>query len=222
MKRGLALTAILAMASAAVAADKEVENLLANMRTAYNSVKSASLTVNMLLFTAPGQGITLNIKMEYVKSNRVRAELEATGGMSANVYCDGTTVTVIESRFNQRSVKKFSIDSLNAAMPANLETFNFWDWKRQLSTGVGGNMKDSQLKIVKKQNWNGKEWTVLEETAPDAGVFVQYYIDPKTHFIWRTVVKRLESGALFQDVRITRLELGAKIDPERFKAPDGS
>ena len=113
----------------------------------------------------------------------------------------------------------YSLDILGRALPANLETMNFFDWKRQLSTDESGNMHTSKLKIVNGQKWNGKTWTVLEEIAEEPGLFVRYFIDRKTNLIWRTELKRLNDGKLIMDAQITSLTLGARIPPETFKPP---
>jgi hypothetical protein len=60
---------------------------------------------------------------------------------------------------------------------------------------------------------------VLEESAPTVGVYVEYYIDPKTNFIWRTVQMSLDKEFTRGDFVIKKLTIGAKIDEKRFKKP---
>jgi hypothetical protein len=60
---------------------------------------------------------------------------------------------------------------------------------------------------------------VLEESAPQANVYVEYYIDPKTNFIWRTVQMSLDKEFIRGDFIIKKLTIGAKIDDKKFKKP---
>ena len=219
MRRTLLIFLMLSLTSIGFAADKAVEDLLAKMRKAYSNVKTASFHT-LIMVTQGGQALKVNLDVEYATPNKIRADMDLSGLVKGTVYCDGKTVTVVREGSEDASDQPYSIDSLGRALfAANLETINFFDWKRQLSTDESGNMHTSKLKIVKSEKWNGKTWTMLEETAEDVGVFVRYFIDPKTNLIWRTVVKRIPGDVLVMDAQITRLTLGAKIDAKRFKPP---
>jgi len=213
----LGLCAILISAQS-FAADKNVEALLAKMRDAYKRVKTAKFTATTFV---PGpfgeQGVTGNFT--YAQPNKIHAiimGLPTAGGSDVVFRSDGRQIQA-EGLEGKSGKRPFDVQGIVDALPFNLETLNFWDWERQLSTGPKGNMHDSTLKIVPKESWNDKEWLVLEETAPKVRVFVRYFIDAKTNLIWRTLVMDLDKKTARSDVRITKLDLAAKIDESSFK-----
>jgi hypothetical protein len=69
--------------------------------------------------------------------------------------------------------------------------YSFYDAFRQLSTAAGGFMSGSSLEVRPNMKWAGRSWTVLEETA--GGLEVEYFVDPNSHLIWRTVQR--DSGS---------------------------
>ena len=79
--------------------------------------------------------------------------------------------------------------------------------EEQLSTAPGGNMQGSKLGVVKAQKWKGTEWTVLEESSPDLGILVRYFIDPKSYVIWRTQIKNPATAEIIFDGWLTQLEI---------------
>lgn len=201
-----------------MAADKDVEALLAKMRDAYKGVKTAKFTATTYIQGPFGQqGVTG--QFSYSTPNKIHAlvmGLPAAGGNDVVLTSDGKMMQAegLEGRSGKRP---FDEQAIVEALPFNLETLNFWDYPRQLSTAEKGNMHDSQLKIVKKETWNGRDWLVLEETAPKSNVFCRYFIDPKTNLMWRTVVMDLSKKTVQFDVRLTKLELGAKLADSLFK-----
>jgi hypothetical protein len=116
-----------------------------------------------------------------------------------------------------RSQWNYDPDSLIGPAAVNLESICFWDGERQLSTRKGGNMHDSKLVLVKGASWNGKIWNVLEESAPTMGVFVQYYIEPRTSLIWRTVVQTVDRKRIRSEYAIQSIELDVPLQKALFK-----
>ena len=216
--RSLLVLCCLAISAAGFAADKEVEALLAKMRDAYQKVKTAQFTATTFITGPFGeQGVTG--KFSFANPNKIHAlvmGLPAAGGNDVVLTSDGKMMQAegLEGRSGKR---KFDEQAIVEALPFNLETLNFWDYARQLSTGEKGNMHDSQLKIVKKESWNGKSWVVLEETAPKSRVFVRYFIDPKTNLMWRTVVMDIDKKETQFDVQLKDLTLGVKLNDKLFK-----
>jgi hypothetical protein len=102
-------------------------------------------------------------------------------------------------------------------MPINLEVMSFWDWKRQLSTDPGSNMEESKFKLVQGESWNGKKWTVLEETAYGQNVFVRYFVDPSSSLIYRVLVYDLGRTKLQVETVVKKLERNIKVDPKKFE-----
>lgn len=206
-----------AFLSGSFAADKKVEELLLRMRTAYQITRTASLSTRVMVSDSPARTAVVNLQMDYERPNKVRATIDV-GAAKGEVYSDGNRILAIDLKGN-RKVGNYSSAVLAGTLAGNLETISFFDWKRQLSTAPSANMRDSQLKLLPKESWNGRMWTVLQENAPKQKVLVKYYIDPATNFIWRTIVKKTDTKLIVQDAQLTKLSLGVPMDPNRFKLP---
>jgi hypothetical protein len=109
----------------------------------------------------------------------------------------------------------FDLDAI--PIPVNLEVMSFWDWKRQLSTSPGSNMETSKFKLKLNVPWNGKKWTLLQETAYGQGVYADYYIDPKTSLIYRVCVFDLQKSQVRTETAVVKLERDVKVNPSIFK-----
>ncbi|HXH61632.1 MAG TPA: hypothetical protein VNI20_09780 [Fimbriimonadaceae bacterium] len=218
MKRTIAALALLALAATSFAASKEVEDLLSSMRKAYKDLGTATFTMQSTLV---GDNGDLSIKMVggFKSPNQMYIDITSDDN-SVSVVTDGKTIYAVRSGSTNVREARFSNDTMgNVLAGANLELINFYDWKRQLSTADGDNMHDSKLAIRKNEKWNDRTWWVLEETAPTVGVYVEYYIDPKTYLVWRTVQMTLDKEFTRGDFIIKSLKTGVKIDDKKFKKP---
>lgn len=204
-------------ASIAGAADTSVETLLARMRAAYKAASTAQFTSVAELTLRNGSKATVTSTVNYAKGNKVHASVKgfpsAAKDQKVVVYTDGKTVKTLGFPGGPGEYK-YSHQAILNSIAANLETICFWDHERQLSTKTGANMNQSKLKVVVNQKWDGKTWTVLEETAGQS--FIRYFIDPKTALIHRTHVMNSESKRVFADYRLKSLKLNAKVDPKLF------
>lgn len=204
--------------SSAIAADPQVEALLSNMRDGYKRLKGVTYTTESQF----GKQVFVN-SFTFESPTKARISVTSPSLKSAGVLltkiCDGKTVN--SKRMNQPSYqeKPYSPDVLADLVPVNLESICFFDWDRQLSTAPGKNMEHSTFKIARNEEWNGRKWTVLQETASRQKVVCSYYIDPATYIIWRTVVKAMPGGnpASECDCKITKLNLAAKVDESEFR-----
>lgn len=215
MRRRVIFLALLPLlASLAQAADPEVEALLANMRKAYSAIKTAKITTKTILPSQAGE-FELTTETTFQSPNHVWAKVSGFPGTPASLIVRTDGKKVVQEGPQGKKEEKWSLDAVNEPLPINLETLNLWDWKRQLSTGAGGNMQKSKFRLIKRETWKNIDWLVLEETAPEA--FVRYFIDPKTYLIHRTRYERLEGNELVMDAKITKIELNPKVDPKLFK-----
>jgi outer membrane lipoprotein-sorting protein len=201
--------------AAAYGADNEVEKLLSKMREAYSGTKTAKMTIKV---SGPrlGKG-TSTIELTYMKERKFFAKMSggtASGGRPRQVISDGAHIS-FDDLSGHTQLSDFDLDFI--PVPINLEAMSFWDWKRQLSTSPGSNMEESKFAIKKDVSWNGKNWLVLEETAYGQGVYVDYYIDPKTYFIYRVKVFDIDKSKLRQENIVTKLERNVKVDQKLFK-----
>lgn len=214
---GVVLASILGASAWARTGDPQVEALLAKMRNAYKQTREVTFTTRAL-----AGGRDFETSGAYMSPNKMRVTVTMTAfkkiGAVLTRICDGKTVSTKELS-NPFKDQPFTVDNMGADLPVNLESMCFFDWARQLSTAPGKNMEHSTFRILPHQTWNGKDWTVLEETAAKEKVVCNYYIDPKTDIIWRTTVKAMPGGnkASEMDCRITELNLSAKIDPTTFQ-----
>ncbi|HEY0866817.1 MAG TPA: hypothetical protein VGE01_05550 [Fimbriimonas sp.] len=205
-----------------MAADAKVEDLLTKMRDAYKGVKSARLEVKTTLYEEE-EKFESSTKVLFANPNKVSIELtpedqESDEKITLFYRHDGKKMAAGTKKDELRS-REYDDEEFPIAT-VNLETLSFWEWDKQLNTAEGKNMHDSELKVVEDVEWNGKKWTTLEESAKEAKVFVRYYIDPKTHLIWRTEVKNLDTMAPMEDVQVTQLETGVEIEEDEFKIED--
>lgn len=216
--KALSAGLLLTLSGLAAAAEKDVEEQLSKMRDAYKAVKAAKFTSESVLHIE-GEKVTGTIDTVYKSENKVTMRATNLFGMEGviKVISNGKKISV--STPEEKVDDDFSIEAMGQAMPVNLEVMCFWDWKRQLSTEKGANMEFSEFKLLKDQSWNDKKWTVLEETAKGQGVFAKYWIDPKTHFIWRTEISDLESKEKVMDCTLKSLEVDIEVADSTFDIP---
>ena len=158
----LAYAAAFALVPAGKPQEIEVEELLGKMRQVYRETKTASFQTKSSI-NEKGEKIVVTLTGEFANPNRMRVSFAGLPSGEATLICDGKEVAIVIEGQPKRSLE-YSVDNLGKSLFANLETLCFFDWKRQLSTAEGGNMKSSKLKIV-KEDWNGKNWLILEEHA---------------------------------------------------------
>lgn len=211
----------LSLAVSAAAGDKAVEDLLAKMRKAYEGLKTATFTLES---TLSGRDGDLVVKLEggfkSPKMLYVNIDIE---DVKLKVISDGKRIYKVNVQFDQVADIPYSDDNMGEVLIpwANLEVINLYEWPKQLSTDQGDNMHDSQLSIRQSEEWNGKTWLVLEELAPTANppIYVEYYIDPETHLVWRTIQMTFDKEFVLGDFVLKALNRGAKISDWRFWKP---
>lgn len=196
--------------------DSEVEKLLASMRTAYQSAETATVKVKSRVKVGE-DWISGTSTLHYEKPNRLNLAFKLKDVLTHRVSDGRKVFTWIE--LDKVKSEGVDPDSLGNDAPINLECLSFFDWKRQLSTSPGANMEKSKFKLIKSENWNGRNWIVLEESAHGQSVFVRYFIDPNTYMIWRCDVRDLERRSPFLETEVTELTLNPKLGAGLFKAP---
>jgi|GEM_PF-2066329 len=197
----------------------EIEQLLAEMREAYRRVDSAKLNV---LHSSRKQGkpFQIVIDISFKKPNRIRAKVPKGGDLGdVLVITDGKKVSWFGGP-DGPMVDTFDPERFPVSL--NLETLCLWDYDRQLSTGKGGNMRLSDLRILRDQEWNGQKWILLEEAAPNVGVFVRYWIDPMSKLIWRTVVSPINKrDQILNEYQLVRFDSGVYLPDSLFRVFGG-
>ena len=218
MKKIALLMLCAALSVGALATDEEVEVLLAKMRKAYENIGTATFRLESTIFAENGD-IVIEMIGGFSSPNKMYVYIELQGAR-LKVVSDGKSVYVVAGDGEQTREMPYNIDIMGGVLQgANLEVINFYDWERQLSTAEGANMHDSTLSIRKNEKWNGKTWLVLEESAPQVGVYVEYYIDPMTNLVWRTVQMSIDKEFTRADFILKALNKGAKISDRRFQKP---
>jgi outer membrane lipoprotein-sorting protein len=218
MKKTALMILAASLAAPAFAADKEVEELLKKMRDTYKNVGTAQFSMEATIQAENGD---VSIKMDglFKSPNLMNVNASGAGG-KANIICDGTKIYAVVDGLAQMVEIPYNVDNMGQMLSgANLEVLNFFDWKRQLSTAKGDNMAQSKLSLRKNVKWNNKTWIVLEESAPTVDVYVEYYVDPKTNLIWRTVQMSLDKEFTRGDFVVKSLKTGVSIDEKKFKKP---
>lgn len=209
---------LVAAASISIASEEEVDKLLASMRKAYSGAKTAKFTVQTVM-KAEEKDLSVTFEATFKGPDKLYLYTDNMFGVEGKIKlrCDGKTIVVTTPE--DKDEVPFTVENLSSAMPLNLESLCFWDHKRQLSREADGNMHTSTFKILSDQDWNDKKWTILEETANEQKVFVKYWIEPKTSFIWKTEVFELESKERVMTCEIKKLEIGLDVEDSVF---DGS
>ena len=214
------IAAVIAVWSCASAADKDVEALLSHMRSAYGSVSAATFTTETTVYTAEDGSPQFTLDFAYKKPGMIRTILKGGGlpeGTVVTIVSDGKNISVTAPQ-GSPPAQPYSADNFEKAVGVvNLESMCFYDADRQLSTAKGKNMEKSSFKLIPDEEWEGKHWIVLEETAAKDNVLVRYFIDPKTYFIWRTDVKELSTKKDQMDAHIVKLDAAAKLSDDDFK-----
>jgi len=216
--RSLVAACLVSLSAFAIAADADVEALLGKMRDAYKGVKGARFQTQTTMFVE-SEKLEAEFDVTFKNPNKVRLTTDKLFGMEGQVkvISDGKTISIITP--DGKEEIPFSVEAMSDGAPVNLETLCFWDYNRQLSTGEDGNMKKSELTIKKDEEWNDKKWTVLEEVAKEQEVFVKYWIDPKTNFIWRTQVFTLEKRDQVMECTVKKLDTNVVVDDSMFDGP---
>ncbi len=179
-----------------------VEWLLLRMRDAYAGVDRAVIKTREHRRTLDGVSVRNGV-VELLGDSALRARFSIPNYGEVAVESDGFRVTIHDPTRPGPSVSRHTPRNLNSALLGNLEVYSFYDAFRQLSTADDGFMGGSTLEISEKE-WNGRAWTVLEETA--GSLKIDYYVDPKTHLIWRTVQMDASSGEIRYDGYLTSVE----------------
>jgi len=211
--RLLAAGALLWAASFALGADKEIEELLAKMRSAYGGTKAAHVVVKTINVKFSKKPVVVDLY--YMSGRKIRASVDGLPSLQGRTYrytSNGTRIAYDDFSGNVQ----YGQFSLDVPIPVNLEAMSFWDWKRQLSTSPGSNMEASRFKLVRSEAWNNKKWLVLEETAYGQNVFVRYFIDPASSMIYRVMVYDLSRREMRQETVVTKLDRNPRIDSKMF------
>lgn len=186
------------------------------MRQAYQSANTATMQ-SKTKTRIDEKEETFDIHMDYGKPNQIRMVF-AFRGQEVTKISDGKKIYIVVGQ-GKAHEEKLTLDGLGGDAPINLEAMAFFDWKRQLSTSPGANMSESKFKIVLSEEWNGRSWIVLEETAHGQNVFVRYFVDPKTFFIWKCDVKSLDKKKQIMTTEVQKLLLNPKLDTKTFEPP---
>ena len=183
--------------------DAAVERLLMRMRDAYASVDHARLETRERRLTPSGWS-TREGTVEYWADSRLRARFSIPDYGEVEVESDGFKITVRDATRSGPDVVRYDAGNLNRALLGNLEVYSFYDAFRQLSTAAGGFMSGSSLEVRLDMEWAGSSWTVLEETA--GGLRIEYFVDPRSHLIWRTVRRDAGSDEIRYESYLANME----------------
>lgn len=202
-------------------ADPEVEALFANMRRAYAAVKTARIETVAVSRAIDAQKFQSRLRIftthiVYRRPDVIRAYVQSAGQLVGNLIVDGYR----RMQFNGQDKNApndfvFLVDTLQRQI--NLESICFWDWRRQLSTDPNMNMSRSTFRLTHDVPWNGKRWMVLEETASASNEVIDYYIDPKTYFVWRTYTRSISSRQEQQETKLKSLVINQPITDEDLR-----
>ena len=197
----------------------ESDVFLSKIRNAYHEVPAALFYVKYTATDSRGVEGHGEVRYEYLAPNHLRAAFKGLAGGLAVILCDGRKVATFSSS-GKRKISTYSTEALTDLLPTNVETLAFFNSNHVLSRERGCEMFGSELTVIADKEWKSKHWKVLRETNSKDSVQVDYYIDPKTNLIWRTVGEDSKTHKSFIDAEVLELDVKAKIDPSRFKFPE--
>jgi len=220
MKRVWLVGLVLLAGSAWGHVDPQSAALLAKMRTAYGSLKTARAEGHTKL-VGRVKTLTLSSVVQFRAPMDFRIETTGVPGTPKPTYLcvtDGKKLHTDGLPGGSETVAYSYGQLLNRLPQANLETLCFFDWHKQFDTTIKGNMYLSKFRVF-KERWMNRDWTVLEETPSTPPEVVRYYVDPATNLIWRTAAFHKNEKEPFNDFWFTKLEINPTIDPKAFKIP---
>lgn len=217
MDRRLLLLLLLLAASTQARAELTAEQLLAKMRAAYKAVPSVELKVQTKFIRA--KTVIALSTIEFLAPNKIRIETTGIPGLEGDMFravSDGSRVSMtglpggpIEWPYDYNRF-------IRSVPMLDLETLCYWDWAKQLSTAKGGNMAASRL-AVKREDWQGQSYYVLEEHADRQGVFIRYFVEPHRFLIMKVLQYQSDSTGPSQENLVLKLHLRKPLVPEDFK-----
>jgi hypothetical protein len=218
MKRYGLFAGILLASSAFGQVDPQASALLVKLRAAYSSLKSVR-AVGQAKFVGRQKQLVVSSVVQFKAPMNFRIETTGVPGTAKPTYTlitDGKKLHV-DGLPGGAYTRHYSYQELLRSLPqANLETLCFFDWRIQFSTDARGNMHRSTFKVF-QDKWSGRNWTVLEETAKDQHIFVDYYIDPATNLIWKTAVFDIGQKTPYNEFWFTKLEVNPKLEAAAFR-----
>lgn len=196
----------------------DVEQLLTNMRAAYQKPQTVRIKTEALLpIGSEKEPQRMQFDLTFKRPYKVFCKVTRFPGQEGKDIFWVTDGKSLKSTGPEGTRKSdISPDEIGKGWPINLESLSFWDYERQLSTKAGANMEKSVFAVIESEQWNDKAWLVLEETAKGQDVFVRYFIDPKTFFIWRCDVWDLEKKNHYYDITVKELEIDPAVDDKIF------
>jgi hypothetical protein len=197
---------------------EDPDAFLNKIRIAYSGVHLALFYVKFTATDPSGKKATGEVRYEFKAPNFFRGAFKGTKSGVALLLCDGKNIAVFGSN-GRRQMFPFSTSALSSHIPTNVETLAFINSSKVLSKAPGGEMSGSDLTLVESKVWNSKSWTILRETNTQDHVQVDYFVDPSTHLIWRTLGQDLNTHKPFIDAQVTELVTDLKLDVNRFKIP---
>jgi len=207
-----AFACLMGIAPSVIAADQEVDNLLAKIRNAYSVVKSAKYST-VVYFRKP----PLHCTNYFLAPDKFRVDFPADGsGGTTSLITDGKTTYYVPAG-QETQQEPYDFENFFKLSPGHIETFSYFEWKKLLVVNRGMGLDGSSLKVLPDQEWNGRKWTVLEETKTSEKQVYHYYVDPKTYLIWRTTSLPFGATAYRVDTQLTKLELGISVPASMFR-----
>jgi len=203
---------VMGIAPSVIAADQEVENLLGKIRNAYSAVKSAKYST-VVNFRKP----PLHCTNYFLAPDKFRVDYPSDGadGMTS-LITDGKTTYFLPAG-QEMQHEPYDFDNFFKLSPGHVETFSYCEWKKLLVVGKGMGLDGRSLRVLSDQEWNGRKWTVLEETKASEKQIYHYYVDPKTYLIWRTTSLPFGAIAYRVDTQLTKLELDISVPAAMFR-----
>ena len=207
----------------------DIKPLLKDMAKAYKALKSAHVTMDLNMIDDEDDSDSMKIKFDllFIAPNKQRMEVTDGEQDGAVVLMEGNKIVwykansddtgkAIEEAKDDQDAKPSDDENDNDSSPP--VTGMFEDPEKRLSTDKGGAFSGTDLSSY-NATWDDKQWTVIQETFAKQGVIRRYYIDPKTHFVWRVTDSDTDADKVFIDCTIRTFEADAKVDPELFKVP---
>lgn len=198
----------------------DVKKALDDMRTAYKAVKSATLKLQLTVpEDSDDPGSVLKFDYNFSSPDKERATFFVPGDSDGfTVISEGDKV-LWSSKPMDDDKDSDDKDDADADDPegTGFPTQFFSDPDAFLMT-ADGEFGGTDLD-VHDEKWNDKEWTVIQETFSKDQTIRRFYIDPKTHLVWRVTDSDTADDKIQSDFQVMSLEINPKLDDTLFEPP---
>ena len=215
MRRFVTVLAAVLICSFCLADD--IKAVMDDMKRAYKDVKTAKVTMEMKIpaFDGDDQDFPpIEFEVSLRATGLERMSVKAGDEDPFVSISDGDKVIWTSKGTPDDSDKSDDDDDDSDWWPTDF----FFDIDNVIATDKDGAFDGTSLD-VHDESWNDKNWTVVQETYSEQSIVRRFYIDPKTHLVWRITDSGTDDDKVQVEYEVKSIELNPKLEDDLFKPP---